>query len=72
MKLCGGGLALGEVLLLHGTKLAERKSKIHQRSLNLSPLLALVTVLSNTQFTVIKYELAAHHRSLELVCIRIC
>jgi hypothetical protein len=27
MKLCGGGLALGEVLLLHGTKLAERKDR---------------------------------------------
>jgi hypothetical protein len=38
----------------------------------MTPLLTVVIVHRNTQFTVTKYKLAAHHRSLGLVCVRIC
>jgi hypothetical protein len=47
-------------------------SKIHGRSLNLSRLLAMVIVHSNTQFTVTEYAAKVHQRSPRPVELRIC
>ena len=48
------------------------KSKIHQEYSNLSAKITLVTVLWQYHFTVIKYDLRTHLRSLELIARRIC